>query len=169
MLGNTRSRHLTVNKAAILFAKRLLLISVINTKMQTKTWHSGNTGTTFTLVIAVNTFSKMALGWAFCGPLACILRPKAHGLAINLQRITKQYQNILTVGTVSSSTNCCYSEKCFDRGRHIDNRQQVVKNKSQCLKILSNYKYNVWNAELLCQYASSAIHNIIIWLNLTAV
>lgn len=42
-----------------------------------------NTGAT--LVIAVKTFSRMALGCAFCGPLAWIFRPMAHGLAINLQ------------------------------------------------------------------------------------
>lgn len=35
--------------------------------------------------MAVKTFSKIALGWAFCGPLAWTLRPKAHGLAMNLQ------------------------------------------------------------------------------------
>lgn len=39
-----------------------------------------------TFVIAVKTFSRIALGWAFCGPLAWTLRPKAQGLAINLQQ-----------------------------------------------------------------------------------
>lgn len=39
-----------------------------------------------TLVIAVKTFSRMALGCAFCGPLVWIFRPMAHGLAINLQK-----------------------------------------------------------------------------------
>lgn len=38
-----------------------------------------------TLVIAVKTFSRIALDWAFCGPLAWIFRPMAHGLAINLK------------------------------------------------------------------------------------
>lgn len=38
-----------------------------------------------TLVMAVKTFSRIALGCAFCGPLAWIFRPMAHGLAINLQ------------------------------------------------------------------------------------
>lgn len=38
-----------------------------------------------TLVIAVNTFSRIALDWAFCGPLAWIFRPMAHGLAMNLK------------------------------------------------------------------------------------
>ena len=38
-----------------------------------------------TLVIAVKTFSRIALGCAFCGPLVWIFRPIAHGLAINLQ------------------------------------------------------------------------------------
>lgn len=38
-----------------------------------------------TLVIAVKTFSRIALDCAFCGPLAWIFRPIAHGLAINLQ------------------------------------------------------------------------------------
>lgn len=33
----------------------------------------------------MKTFSRIALGWAFCGPLAWTLRPKAHGLATNLQ------------------------------------------------------------------------------------
>lgn len=41
--------------------------------------------TCITLVIAVKTFSRMALGCAFCGPLAWIFRPMAHGLATNLQ------------------------------------------------------------------------------------
>lgn len=38
-----------------------------------------------TLVIAVKTFSRIALDCAFCGPLAWIFRPMAHGLAINLK------------------------------------------------------------------------------------
>lgn len=38
-----------------------------------------------TLVIAVKTFSRIALDCAFCGPLAWIFRPFAHGLAMNLQ------------------------------------------------------------------------------------
>lgn len=42
-----------------------------------------------TFVIAVKTFSKIALGWAFCGPLAWTLRPKAHGLAMNLWETEK--------------------------------------------------------------------------------
>lgn len=44
-----------------------------------------NKDSTCTLVIAVKTFSRIALDCAFCGPLAWIFRPFAHGLAMNLQ------------------------------------------------------------------------------------
>ena len=40
---------------------------------------------THTFVIAVKTFSRMAFGWAVCGPLAWMLRAMAHGLAMNLK------------------------------------------------------------------------------------
>lgn len=45
-----------------------------------------------TLVIAVKTFSRIALDCAFCGPLAWIFRPMAHGLAINLKLKVKTPQ-----------------------------------------------------------------------------
>lgn len=98
--------------------------------MQTK---DRNTGTifkiVFTLVIAVNTFSKMALGWAFCGPLACILRPKAHGLAINLQRILKTiseyshsgYCVIIKLIVVTQKSVFLLVVNGDNGGRHIDN------------------------------------------------
>lgn len=42
-----------------------------------------------TFVIAVKTFSRMAFGWAICGPLAWMLRAMAHGLATNLKKKKK--------------------------------------------------------------------------------
>ena len=43
-----------------------------------------------TFVIAVKTFSRMAFGWAICGPLAWMLRAMAHGLATNLKKKKKK-------------------------------------------------------------------------------
>lgn len=55
-----------------------------------------------TLVMAVKTFSRMALGCAFWGPLAWIFRPMAHGLATNLQ---SKYENALKPMTDSSEVD----------------------------------------------------------------
>lgn len=46
---------------------------------------SGSLEDTPTFVIALKTFSRMAFGWAICGPLAWMLRAMAHGLAMNLK------------------------------------------------------------------------------------
>lgn len=43
-----------------------------------------------TLVMDVNTFSKIALGWALWGPLSWMPRFMAHGLAINLQEFPRK-------------------------------------------------------------------------------
>lgn len=55
----------------------------VSSSLKTCVKNKDNTCTT--LVIAVKTFSRIALDCAFCGPFAWIFRPFAHGLAMNLQ------------------------------------------------------------------------------------
>lgn len=61
----------------------------VRSSLKTSVRNKGFTCTT--LVIAVKTFSRIALDCAFCGPLAWIFRPIAHGLAINLQWKDKRW------------------------------------------------------------------------------
>lgn len=56
----------------------------VSSSLKTSVKNNKN-NTCSTLVIAVKTFSRIALDCAFCGPLAWIFRPLAHGLAMNLR------------------------------------------------------------------------------------